>query len=103
MEIKLNVTLPVLDRNGSFMETGSFTMWNGGLGCTPHNPNLPGHCLKFLGGKGTGGVDAFTRGQKMMECAVMTRFCHMPVSSYLQGTSDLELQSVRYVRCILSL
>ena len=96
MEIKLNVTLPVLNRNGSFMETSSFTMWNGGIGCSPGNPNLPGHCLKYLGGKGTGGVDAYTRGQKMMECAVLSRFCHLPVSSYLQGTSDLELQSVRF-------
>ena len=96
MKIQENVTLPVAGRHGTFLETGSFTMWNGGMGCSPHNPNLPGHCMKYLGGKGTGGTDAYTKGQKMMECAVLARFCHLPISSYLQGTSDLELRSVRY-------
>ena len=97
MEIKSNVTLPVLGRDGPYMETGSFTMWNGGIGCTPSDPNSPGHCLKYLGGKGTGGLDSYTKGLKMMECAVMSRFCHLPISSYLQGTSDVELQQIRFV------
>ena len=31
-----------------------------------------------------------------MECTVLSRFCHSPVSSYLQGNSDIELRSIRY-------
>ena len=75
----------------------SFTWWPGGMGCQPDDCNTPGHSLKLLGGKGTGGADAFTRGQKMAECAVLSRFCHMPVNSYLSGSSDIDLRGVRYL------
>ena len=77
-------------------EVPSFTWWPGGMGCQPSNANRPGHSVKLLGGKGTGGTDAFTRGQKMAECSVLARFCHLPISSYLTGSSDVELRSVRY-------
>ena len=73
----------------------SFTWWPGGIGSAPGESNTPGHCVKVLGGKGTHGADAFTRGQKMAECSVLAKFCHLPVSSYLSGCSDVELQSVR--------
>ena len=82
---------------GAFIVIPGFSWWDGGLCCSPGDPNTPGHCIKLLGGKGSSGTDAFTRGQKMMECGVLSRFCHLPVSSYLQGSSDVELRSVRYL------
>ena len=96
MEIRDATLMPNPDKPGSPHEISGFTMWNGGIGCTSDDPNIPGHCLKYVGGKGTGGTDSYMRGLKMMECSVLTRFCHLPISSYLQGTSDVELQSVRY-------
>ena len=95
MEYHPAETVPDPARSGKTMDIPSFTSWTGGLGCMPSDPNSPGHCLKLLGGKGTGGKDQYMKGLKMMECSVLTRFCHLPVSSYLQGTSDLELRSVR--------
>ena len=96
MEVHEDSILPNPNGSAAPLEVSGFTMWNGGVGCTPSDPNVPGHCLKYLGGKGTGGTDSYTKGLKMMECSVMSRFCHLPISSYLQGTSDVELRRVRY-------
>ena len=72
-----------------------FTWWPGGCGSQPSRPNVPGHMLKLLSGKGTHGTDGFYRGLKMMESTFITRVCHPPVSSYLQGSNDIEIRRVR--------
>lgn len=90
------VFMPDPKKLGSFIEIPGFSRWDGGHCCSPNDPNEPGHCVKLLGGKGTGGTDSYTKGLKMMECAALSRYCHLPVSSYLQGSSDIELRSIRY-------
>ena len=83
------------DREADKVITPEYCWWPGGIGCSPSSANTPGTCLKLLGGKGQHGADCFVKGLKMMEFSVLSRFCHRPVSSYLQGSTDVELKNVR--------
>ena len=84
------------DRPGHTKTIPSYSWWEGGVGCQVQNPNKPGHILKLLGGRGQHGQDNFTKGLKMMECSVISRFCHAPLSSYLYGSGDVEVKNIRY-------
>ena len=66
MVVEESHTLP--NSNSRFSSSlPSFTWWPGGMGSAPDDSNAPGHCVKLLGGKGSHGADAYTRGQKMAE------------------------------------
>ena len=73
----------------------SYTWWCGGIGCSVSDPNEPGHYMKIICGKGTHGSDTYCRGQKMMEGAALARFCRLPSSSCLSGSSDVEIRRIR--------
>lgn len=73
----------------------SFSWWSGGIGCQIRNPNKPGHVLKIIAGRGQHGADTYRSGLKMMEIAVITRFCHPPINSYLFGSGDVEIKKIR--------
>ena len=88
--------IPDPDRPGYSKTIPSYSWWEGGVGCQVQNPNKPGHILKLLGGRGQHGQDNFTKGLKMMECSVISRFCHAPLSSYLYGSGDVEVKNIRY-------
>lgn len=89
--------VPDPDRPGRTKTMHSFSWWEGGLGCQVQDPNKPGHILKLLGGRGRHGADTFTKGLKMMECSIISRFCHPPLSSYLYGSGDIEVRNIRYL------
>ena len=89
--------VPDPDNPGETITIPSFSWWEGGLGCQITNPNKVGHVLKLLGGRGQHGADNFTKGLKMMECSVISRFCHSPLSSYLYGSGDVEIRNIRFV------
>ena len=85
------------DRTKDRIVAPKYCWWPGGIGCSTSNPNVPGTHLKLLGGRGQHGADVYVKGLKMMEFAVLARFLHRPVSSYLQGSTDIDLPNVRYV------
>ena len=85
----------VEEPGNSYYPARGFTHWPGGNGCDASNPNRPGHCLKLISGRGQHGSAGYTRGLKMMETAFLARACHPPVSSYLQGSSDIVIKLVR--------
>ena len=95
--VEVDRVVPDPDRPGQTKTIPSFSWWEGGIGCQVQSPNRPGHVLKLLGGRGQHGSDNFSKGLKMMECSVISRFCHPPISSYLYGSGDVEIRNIRLV------
>ena len=87
--------LVVEELGNKYDPTRSWSWWPSGIGCTSSNPNRPGHVLKLLSGRGTHGANSYVRGLKMMESCFLARLCHPPISSYLQGSSDIEIRRIR--------